>query len=101
MSRPKPNILLDKIEKSESRNGNVKYINFEVLESDGVYAVFYKNSPINLRSVSAYTTDLNPKYKKSAFGNKGHAINLAGKLNEFYNTVDFTVVKLTIGETLN
>ena len=41
-----------------------------------------------------------PKYKKVSFSNPGHAINLAKKLNKQFKTEDFTVVLLTVGQTI-
>jgi hypothetical protein len=38
-----------------------------------------------------------PKYKKTAFSNPGHAINLCKKLNTLFKTTDFTVVLLSQG----
>ena len=35
-----------------------------------------------------------------SFSNPGHAFNLAKKLNTLFNVQDFTVVKLTQGETV-
>ena len=42
-----------------------------------------------------------PKYKKVSFSNPGHAINLAKKLNDLFNCTEFTVVKLSSGETVD
>jgi hypothetical protein len=39
----------------------------------------------------------NTKYPKTVFANAGHAINLAERLNELFNTSDFTVHRLTNG----
>ena len=41
-----------------------------------------------------------PKYKKTSFSNPGHALNLAKKLNNLFDSDEFTVVKLTSGETI-
>jgi hypothetical protein len=43
---------------------------------------------------------LGPKYKKVSFSNSGHAINLAEKLNKLFQTLDFSVYKLTTGEKI-
>ena len=42
MSRPKPTILVEKVDKS--------YKTDQVLASEGIWAVFYKEQPINLKS---------------------------------------------------
>ena len=79
MSRPKPTILLDwtnpKTYKSE-----------QILEADAIYAVFYENRPINIRSMSNLLNYPPPKYRKTSFSNSGHAFNLAEKLNKLYKT---------------
>ena len=93
MSRPKPNILL------EYTNGTT-YKCEQVLDAEAIWAVFYKNKPFNLKSSNALTSYPGPKYKKTSFSNPGHAFNLAKKLNHMFKTEDFTVVKLTEGETL-
>jgi hypothetical protein len=91
MSRPKPNILLEVTNKKN-------YKTEQVLEADAIWAVFYKDKPVNLKTTSIVAQDLGPKYKKVSFSNAGHAFNLAEKLNKLFKTTDFAVVKLTAGE---
>ena len=91
MSRPKPKILL---EISNKKN----YKTEQVLEADAIWAVFYKNKPINLKTSNLLSEPLGPKYKKISFSNAGHAFNLAEKLNKLFNCSDFSVYKLTSGE---
>lgn len=92
MSRPKPNILLEKVNKQT-------YITDQVLEADAIYAVFYNGKPINLRSKHALKDDPSKtKYKKVSFSNPGHAHNMAQKLNSQFNTDKFEVYRLTDGE---
>lgn len=90
MSRPKPNILLDWTDPKTYRSE-------QVLESDAIYAVFYKGKPINLRSLNSLLNYPGPKYRKTAFPSPGHAFNLADKLNKLFKTKDFAVFKLTSG----
>ena len=94
MSRPKPTILLENVNKSD-------YKSEQVLAADAIWAVFYKNKPFNLKSSNLLNNYPGPKYKKVSFSNPGHAFNLAKKLNTMFNTEDFTVVKLTQGETVS
>lgn len=91
MSRPKPNILLEHIDKKT-------YKTEQVLQAEAIWAVFYKNEPFNLKSANMLTNYPGPKYKKVSFSNPGHAINLAKKLNEMFNCNEFQVVMLTQGE---
>ena len=94
MSRPKPNILL---EVTNKKNYKVE----QVLEAEAIWAVFYKDKPVNLKTTSVVAQDLGPKYKKVSFSNSGHAFNLAEKLNKLFNCNDFKVYKLTTGEPLS
>jgi hypothetical protein len=90
MSRPKPRILLENVNKKT-------YKAEQVLEAEAIWAVFYKNEPFNLKSFNNLTSYPGPKYKKVSFSNPGHAHNLAKKLNLTFGTEDFQVVKLTSG----
>lgn len=94
MSRPKPNVLLELTNKKN-------YKTEQVLEADAIWAVFYKDKPINLKTSSLVAQKLGPKYKKVSFSNSGHAFNLAEKLNKMFNTTDFSVYKLTTGQRIN
>ncbi len=92
MSRPKPTILIEKVDKD--------YKTDQVLASEGIWAVFYKEQPINLKSFNAMIGYASPKYKKVSFSNPGHAINLAKKMNAMFKSEDFTVVLLNSGECI-
>ena len=94
MSRPKPTILLENVNKSV-------YKSEQVLAAEAIWAVFYKKKPFNLKSSNLLNNYPGPKYKKVSFSNPGHAFNLAKKLNTMFNTEEFTVVKLTQGETVS
>lgn len=91
MSRPKPKVLLEHVDKKT-------YKSEQVLESEAILAVFYKGEPFNLKSSNMLTNYPGPKYKKVSFSNPGHAHNLAKKLNEMFNSTDFSVYRLTTGE---
>lgn len=93
MSRPKPEILLEIVDKATYKSN-------QVLASDGIWAVYYDNQPINLKTSNYLTNHPGPKYKKVSFSNKGHAINLAKKLNVQYKTDKFSVVLLREGEQI-
>ena len=93
MSRPKPTVLLEHVNKETFKIE-------QILNSEAIWAVFYKQQPFNLKSGSFITSYPGPKYKKVSFSNPGHAHNLAKKLNKLFKTKDFEVVKLTEGETV-
>lgn len=93
MSRPKPKVLVDHTNRQTYRTE-------QVLASEGIWAVFFQNQPINLKTSNMLVQYPGPKYKKVSFSNPGHAINLARKLNTQFRTQDFTVVLLTAGATV-
>ncbi len=91
MSRPKPTIILEHVNKTT-------YISEQVLGSDGIWAVYYDNKAINLKTHNILVSYPGPKYKKVSFSNQGHAVNLCKKLNALFKTDKFSVVLLQIGE---
>ena len=93
MSRPKPQVLIEITNKQT-------YKTEQVLASEGVWAVFYENKPINLKTSNMLTQYPGPKYKKVSFSNPGHAKNLASKLNTQFQTTKFSVVLLTAGDKI-
>lgn len=92
MARPKPQVLLEHTDRN--------FRSEQVLEADAIFAVFYKNQPINLKSFNSLVDSPGAKYKKTSFSNPGHAFNLADRLNKKFNTDEFTVVKLVSGEQI-
>jgi hypothetical protein len=94
MSRPKPTILLSNVNPRS-------YKAEEVLSADAIYAVFYKDKPINLRTLNSLVSYPGPKYKKVSFSNPGHAFNLADRLNKMFQTTDFSVVELKQGRKIS
>ena len=91
MSRPKPTVLLENIDKKT-------YKSEQVLKAEAIWAVFYQGKPFNLKSSNILTNYPGPKYKKVSFSNPGHALNLAKKSNEMFNCDDFEVLQLTEGD---
>lgn len=93
MSRPKPTVILEKVEKET-------YKSEQVLASAGIWAVYYDKKPINLKTFNMLISYPGPKYKKVSFSNPGHAINLCKKLNKQFSTDKFTVVILDKGKQI-
>ena len=93
MSRPKPQVLIEHTNKQT-------YKTEQVLAAEGIWAVFFDNQPINLKTANLLTQYPGPKYKKVSFSNSGHAINLARKLNTQFKTDKFTVVLLRSGDKI-
>jgi len=93
MSRPKPRVLVELTNKST-------YKTEQVLASEGIWAVFFDNKPINLKTSNFLVQYPGPKYKKVSFSNPGHAINLAKKLNTQFKTDKFSVVLLKSGDQI-
>lgn len=93
MSRPKPTVLIEHVNKTS-------YKADQVLASEGIWAVHYDGKPINLKTFNTLVHYPGPKYKKVSFSNSGHAINLCKKLNSLFKTDKFTVVLLKDGERI-
>jgi len=93
MSRPKPNVLLEHVNKSN-------YKSDQILSSEGIWAVYFDNQPINLKTQNILVAYPGPKYKKVSFSNPGHAINLAKKLNTLFKCDKFSVVLLKAGDQI-
>jgi hypothetical protein len=93
MSRPKPTVLLEHVNKAN-------YKSDQILSSEGIWAVFYDNQPINLKTQNILVAYPGPKYKKVSFSNPGHAINLAKKLNNLFKCDKFSVVLLKAGDQI-
>jgi hypothetical protein len=93
MSRPKPLVLLEITNKKTFKTE-------QVLDAIAIWAVFYQDKPINLKTSSIIAQKVGPKYKKISFSNPGHAFNLAEKLNKMFSTTDFAVYKLITGEKI-
>ena len=93
MSRPKPQVLIEHTNKQT-------YKTEQVLAAEGIWAVFFDNQPINLKTANLLTQYPGPNYKKVSFSNSGHAINLARKLNTQFRTDKFTVVLLRSGDKI-
>jgi len=93
MSRPKPTVLVEITDKET-------YKTEQVLASDGIWAIYYQGRPINLKTSNYLVQYPGPKYKKVSFSNPGHAINLAKKLNEQFQTDKFSVVLLDKGKVV-
>jgi hypothetical protein len=93
MSRPKPTVLLEHVNKTN-------YKSDQILNSEGIWAVFYDGQPINLKTQNMLVAYPGPKYKKVSFSNPGHAINLAKKLNNLFKCDKFSVVLLKAGDQI-
>jgi len=93
MSRPKPKVLVELTDKTT-------YKTEQILVSQGIWAIFFDNQPINFKTFNYLVQYPGPKYKKVSFSNPGHAINLAKRLNQQFKTNKFSVVLLKEGETV-
>ena len=84
MSRPKPEVLL---EKTDSKTWKTE----QIIKINGIWVVMYDNQFINIKTFHNFMGHSGPKYKKVMFGNEGHALNLAEKLNNRFSTDKFHV----------
>ena len=62
MSRPKPNIIIEHVNKQSFKSD-------QVLASEGIWAVYYEGKPINLKTHNILISYPGPKYKKVSFSN--------------------------------
>jgi len=88
MARPQPDILME-----NQDNGLL----VQILKAKHIYAVYYQEKPINLRTLNTLGRS-GLKYKKVSFSNPGHAFNLAERLNKLFKTTDFEVYRFAGGE---
>ena len=93
MSRPKPTVLVQDIADDMRA--------YQVCEADAIYAVCYKGRPIKIKTWANIEHNYpGPKYVKTSFPTAGHAFNLCERLNQRFDTTDFTVVIMTVGRTI-
>jgi len=71
----------------------------QILKAKHIYAVYYQEKPINLRTLNTLGRS-GLKYKKVSFSNPGHAFNLAERLNKLFKTTDFEVYRFAGGEQI-
>jgi len=90
MSRTQPKLLVELVDKNT-------YKCDQIVEASGIWAVFYDDQPINLKSSHYLDSEAVPKYKKTSFSNPGHARNLCRKLNTQFKTDKFSVVFMNSG----
>jgi hypothetical protein len=94
MSRPKPTVILQDLNYDTNKG-------YWVCEADAIYAVCYRGRPILVKFQNDISNNYpGPKYVKTSFPSAGHAFNLADRLNERFNTEDFTVSIMAVGRTI-
>lgn len=94
MAKTQPKVLLEHVDK-------VTYKCDQIVEASGIWAVYFDDQPINLKSRHYLANESTTKYKKTSFSNPGHARNLCKKLNTQFKTNKFTVVFLKNGKTVS
>ena len=90
MSRSQPKVILEYVDKAT-------YKCDQIVEASGIWAGFYDDQPINLKSQHYLDSEAVPKYKKTSFSNPGHARNLCRKLNVQFKTTKFSVMFMNNG----
>lgn len=86
MARPKAEVLLaQQID---------DYTGIEVLAAPALYAVLYKDKPINVMNKYWNARGEFKKYVRACYPSVKPAENLAKKLNDMFFTTDFTVSKI-------
>lgn len=64
----------------------------QIVFADGMYAVLYEDKPFNLRTLGKDITSA--KYAKTLFVNRGYALAAARRLNNLFNSTQFTVKEI-------
>lgn len=83
MSRPQPTIVLRHVDSDR--------LETDVIYADSVWVVCYRDAPITVRRGPEGNRYPGFKYLKSAWPHPGHAHNMADRLNELFDTDEFTV----------
>jgi len=86
MSRPRAETIIST--QVDDRTG------IDILVAPGIYAILYQGKPINIRQRVWCSTGELPEYLRTSFSSPAPANNLAKKLNEYFFTEDFKVVKI-------
>ena len=84
MSRRKPILLEQKLDEAT-------WLSHQILTCDKIYVVQYKGEMISYRQVSYLMDSPGPRYKRTFFTAKCTAVILCNKLNNLFNSNDFTV----------
>jgi len=90
VSRSPAKVILETVDKKT-------YKMDQVIEASGIWAVYFNDSPFNLKNTHYLDSNTVPKYKRTVFSNPGHARNLCRKLNAQFKTDKFSVVFFTHG----
>lgn len=86
MARPAATVILTH---TDYHDGSLT----EIIQGSGIFFVVYRDRAVNIRRSNAYT-HMTAKYSKVGFPNKAHAIRLKDKLNQQFNTTDFSVIEV-------
>ena len=86
MSRPNAEILLS--------INQTDVLSTDILTAQGLWAVLYKQGPINVKNKYWTNRGEMSKYIKSVFPSAAPANNLAKKLNDMFYTDEFSVKKV-------
>jgi len=77
MSRTQPKVILEIVDKET-------YKCDQIVEAAGIWAVFYDNQPINLKSQHYLDSEAVPKYKKTSFSNIKKQVLVTPVMQEIY-----------------
>ena len=71
-----------------------EFTGIDILTATALYTVLYKDKPINLKNRYWNARGEFKKYTRTTYPNDKPAINLCKKLNDLFNTTEFTVKKI-------
>jgi hypothetical protein len=84
MSRPEPRVIA-----TAHKDDSV----LEVLATPAIWLILYRGEPFNLRSKEWRLDGPKFLYKKTSYASLGSARKQVRRLNELFNSQDFTVTK--------
>ncbi len=89
MSRPKPEIKLDKINPKNM-------VSLQICSCEGLYVVLYDGAPFCNRQFDHISNRGPHKYRRVGFSTSAHAKRMATRLNTLFNTDKFTTHEVNI-----
>jgi len=69
----------------------------DVLESERYWVITYQGRPVSLRHRFFTSEGIKMKYPRTGFNNQAHCERLAERLNDHFDTEDFSSHEVTIG----
>ena len=86
MPRPGPDVVLEQ---------ELEFATLQITESRDIYQLLYKGKPFGIRRLIQQLGRIVKQYSRTTYDNEGSARATTRKLNQTFNTQDFTYKKIT------